>query len=135
MNMQADKLPVADALSRHYWQGTRERKLLIQRCPVTGRYQWYPRAHSLHAPGVAPEWVQASGRGALFTYSVIHRGDGSTPTPYACAVVQLEEGVLFTATLKGVEEGAIRIGMALEVDFEQVGTDLVLPFFRPAAQP
>jgi uncharacterized OB-fold protein len=132
MNINPDKLPVPDALSQHYWQGARERKLMIQRCPVTGKYQWYPRAHSVHSPGATPEWVQASGRGTLFTWSVIHRGDGSVPTPYTCAVVQLEEGVLFTASLQGVEENAIRIGMRLEVDFETVGTDLVLPFFRPA---
>jgi uncharacterized protein len=135
MNIPADKLPVADALSAPYWQACRERKLMLQRCPVTGRFQWYPRAHSVHAPGATPQWVQASGRGTLFTYSVIHRGNGSIPTPYTCAVVQLEEGVLFTATLKGVEEDAIRIGMPVEIDFEQAGTDLVIPFFRPAATP
>lgn len=132
--MNPEKLPVPDALSLHYWQGARERKLMIQRCPVTERYQWYPRAHSLYAAGATPEWVQASGRGVLFTYSVIHRGDGSTTTPYVCAVVQLEEGVLFTATLKGVEEGSLRIGMPVEVDFEQVSPEIVLPFFKSLRQ-
>jgi uncharacterized OB-fold protein len=128
-------LPVPDVLSSRFWQGTRERMLMIQRCPVTGRHQWYPRTHSIHAPGALPEWVRASGRGTLFTWSVIHRGNGTTPTPYTCAVVELEEGVLFTSTLKGVSEGDIRIGMPLEVDFEEAGPDLVLPFFRPVAKP
>jgi uncharacterized OB-fold protein len=130
--MSPDKFPVPDALSRPYWDAARERKLMIQRCPVTGKFQWYPRAHSLYAHGATPEWVQASGRAVLFSYSVIHRGDGTTPTPYTCAVVQLEEGVLFTATLKGIDEAGVRIGMALEVDFEQVSDELVLPFFKPA---
>lgn len=133
--MSPHHLPVPDTLSSHYWQGTREHKLLIQRCPVTGRHQWYPRAHSLHAPGARPEWVQASGRGTLFTWSVIHRGNGTSPTPYTCAVIELEEGVLFTSTLRGVDEQDIRIGLALEVAFEQSGESLVLPVFKPAAKP
>jgi uncharacterized OB-fold protein len=53
--MTAHYIPVPDALSTHYWQGARERKLMIQRCPDTGRHQWYPRAHSLHSPGARPE--------------------------------------------------------------------------------
>lgn len=125
-------LPVPDALSSHYWQGARERKLMIQRCPVTQRYQWYPRAHSVYSPGATPEWVQASGRGRVFTYSVIHRGNGTTPTPYICAVIELEEGILFTSTLRDVEEDAIRIGMPVEVGYEDAGSDFVLPYFRPA---
>ena len=67
--------------------------------------------------------------------AVIHRGNGTTPTPYICAVIELEEGVLFTSTLHGVEEGDVRIGMAVEVNFEQPsGTDFFLPVFRPATQ-
>ena len=124
--------PVTDALSSRFWQGTRERKLMIQRCTATQRPQWYPRSHSMHAPGAPVEWMQASGRGTLFTYSVIHRGNGTTPTPYICAVVELEEGVLFTTTLRGVGDGDIRIGMPLQVDYAEAGPDLVLPFFKPA---
>lgn len=131
--MNPHYLPVPDALSRHFWEGARDRKLMIQRCPVTGRHQWYPRRHSVHAPGAEPQWVQASGRGTLFTYSVIHRGNGTTPTPYICGVIELEEGVLFTSTLHGVEEADVRIGMPVEVDFfKPSGADLVLPVFRPA---
>ena len=132
--MTPHNLPVLDVLSSNYWQGTHERKLMIQRCTVSGRHQWYPRAHSLHAPGAQPEWVQASGRGTLFTWSVIHRGNGTSATPYICAVIELEEGVLFTATLRGVDEQDIRIGMRLEVDFEDAGDNLVLPVFKPAAK-
>jgi uncharacterized OB-fold protein len=125
-------IPVPDALSSRFWQGTRERKLMIQRCSATQRPQWYPRTHSIHAPGAHVEWVQASGRGTLFTWSAIHRGNGTTPTPYVCVVVELEEGVLFTSTLRDVAEADIRIGMPLEVDYDETGTDFVLPYFKPA---
>jgi uncharacterized OB-fold protein len=126
--------PVFDALSRTYWQGVREGKLLIQRCPLTCRYQWYPRAHSIYAPQVEPEWVQASGQGSVFTWSVIHRGNGTRATPYICAVIDLDEGVLFTSTLRDVEEEDVRAGLRVQVDFEEAGPDLVLPVFKPVAK-
>jgi uncharacterized OB-fold protein len=127
--------PVRDETSEPYWQGTQAHRLLIQRCPVTGRYQWYPRAHSLHAPAHAPLWVQASGRGTVFSFTTIHRGNGPRRPPYVCAMVALEEGGLFLSTLRGVDEEHIAIGMPVEVDFERVDDTLTLPFFKPAKAP
>lgn len=130
--MNMNTTPVPDVTSEPYWEAARQRKLMIQRCPVTGRHQWYPRDHSLYVPGAKPEWVAATGRGKVFTYSVIHRGHDGTPTPYVCAVIELEEGVLFTATLKGVAHEKIDIGMPVEVDFEMASDGISLPFFKPA---
>ena len=124
--------PLRDETSEPYWQAARSRKLLIQQCPATGKYQWYPRAHSLHAPEYRPVWVEASGRGTLFSFTVIHRGNGPRRPAYTCAIVELEEGVMFFCTLKGIEEHEIAIGMAVQVDFEQVDDSLTLPFFKPA---
>ncbi|WP_439495529.1 Zn-ribbon domain-containing OB-fold protein, partial [Bosea sp. (in: a-proteobacteria)] len=80
--MTAPTLPVTDTTSDPFWAGARAGKLMIQRCPATLRYQWYPRAHSIHAPGVTPEWVEASGRGSVFSFSTIHRGNGPVAAPY-----------------------------------------------------
>lgn len=124
--------PVRDATSEPYWQAAQSRKLLIQQCPATGKFQWYPRAHSIHAAGEKPLWVEASGRGTVFSFSTIHRGNGPRRPPYTCAVVELDEGVLFLATLKEVPEQDVAIGMAVVVDFETVDDTLTLPFFKPA---
>ncbi|RYZ12512.1 MAG: hypothetical protein EOO24_03035 [Comamonadaceae bacterium] len=127
--------PVRDLTSEPYWQAAQAHRLLIQRCPVTGRHQWYPRAHSLHAPGHAPEWVEASGRGSVFSFTTIHRGNGPRRPPYTCAMVMLEEGVLFVCTLRGIEADRIVIGMPVEVDFEDIDETLTLPYFKPAEAP
>lgn len=124
--------PVTDIDSEPFWQGLAAGRLMIQRCPTTGRHQWYPRGHSIHDPRATPEWVEASGRGEVFSFTVIHRGNTRRP-PYNCALIRLEEGVLMLSSLRGVEEDEMAVGMKVAVDFEAFDEDLRLPVFRPAA--
>ncbi|MDX3808414.1 Zn-ribbon domain-containing OB-fold protein [Bosea thiooxidans] len=128
--MTALSSPVTDIVSDPFWQGTQAGKLLIQRCPMTGRHQWYPRAHSIHAAGATPEWVEASGRGTVFSFSTIHRGNGPVAAPYSCALIMLEEGVLMLSRLDGFAEDEIRIGMAVEAVFTSLPDGTALPLFR-----
>jgi hypothetical protein len=46
--------------------------------------------------------------------------------------VELEEGVRLVSQLKGADSQEVRIGMPVEVFFEDVTEDLTLPMFRPA---
>lgn len=120
--------PVQDAQSQPFWQAAQEGRLLIQRCPATGRFQWYPRAHSLAAPEVAPEWVQASGRARLFSYTVIHKG-GVQKAPYTCVLVQLEEGPLMFS--RCISDAALQVDMPMQVAFVAINDALTLPVFVP----
>lgn len=129
--MTVPTLPVTDTTSDPFWAGAAAGKIMIQRCPASGRYQWYPRAHSIHAPGVTPEWVEASGRGHVFSFSTIHRGNGPVAAPYTCALVQLEEGVLMLSRLDGIAEADMRVGMPVEVVFKDLSDEVALPLFRP----
>lgn len=124
-------IPVPSSLDGPYWEGAKAGKLMLQRCAATGRHQWYPRAHSLHRPGAGIDWVEASGRGVLETYTVVHRSFyPQLKAPYVIAVVRLEEGVLFSGHLIGVAEGDIRICMPLEVTFEKLTDDVSLACFK-----
>ena len=128
--------PVADVDADPFWEAARAGKLLIQRCPVTGRHQWYPRAHSIHAPDAAPEWVEASGRGTVFSFSAIHRGNhGRSEPPYICALIRLDEDVLMLSRLEGVTEDQVRIGMPVEVAYAPFSDDVTLPVFHLARGP
>lgn len=122
--------PVIDIDSAPFWEALKQGRLLIQRCPTTGRYQWYPRAHSIHDPSVSPEWVEARGTGEVFSFTVIHRGNTKRP-PYNCAMIKLDEGVIMLSTLRGIEEEAMKIGQRVRVDFEDLDEEIRLPVFRP----
>lgn len=81
----------------------------------------------------APEWMPASGRGTLYTYTLIHqRFPGfEHATPYNVAVAELDEGVRMTANIVGCANEDLHIGMPLEVVFDDITDDVTLPRFRP----
>jgi uncharacterized OB-fold protein len=49
-------------------------------------------------------------------------------------VVKLEEGPKFISNLVGIEPHEIKIGMPVEVTFERVSEELMIPKFRPRAR-
>src|SRR5262249_41912466 len=61
--------------SEPYWEGTKQKKLLIQYCKATGKYQHFPRPVSIFTGRRRDiEWREASGKGVVFSYTVTHRG-------------------------------------------------------------
>ncbi|MBS1862556.1 MAG: OB-fold domain-containing protein [Actinobacteria bacterium] len=127
--------PVPDVRSKRFWDAAAEGKLLIQRDPRTGDHQWYPRGHCLGDPLIEPEWVEASGRGTLVSFSVIHRGLGKSETPPIYAIVELEEGPWIGTNLLDVDPAAVEIGMPVAVTFEDLGDGMRLAQFKPAGDP
>ena len=65
-------LPQPDHASRHYWEQAAAGQLVVQRCVECGQYQFYPRALCASCAGET-EWVGASGRGTLYTYTIIRQ--------------------------------------------------------------
>lgn len=77
------------------------------------------------------QWVEASGRGCLYSYSVLHKAPApGFQVPLVLAVVELDEGPCMFSNVVGVEMENIRIGMPLQVAFEQVAAGIFLPRFR-----
>jgi len=122
---------VIDNLSAPWWAALREGRLLVQRNPVTGVCQWYPREHCLDDLSTEPQWVQASGHGTVFTYSVIHRGHTRLDAPYVCALIELDEGPLMLSQLHGIALDQITIGMPVSVAFIDLDSTTSLPVFGP----
>lgn len=130
----AKPLPLPDPVNREYWKAAREGRLLIQRCPSCGHRQWYPRALCARC-GADPEWLEASGRGTVHTYTVI-RQQGSPAfkdeLPYVVVMVELEEGPLVFGSMPGTDPEAVAIGMPVEVFFVAAAEDVGVPYWRPA---
>jgi uncharacterized protein len=106
-------LPRRFRFSDPYWEATRDRRLLIQYCTETGRYQFFPRPVSIFTGRPTTEWREVSGRGEVFTYTITRRGPGPFRgfEPYAVANVRLDEGVHIIGNLLGCQLSDIHIGM------------------------
>ena len=127
--------PLADQFSRRYWNLAREGTLLIQRCRECGRYQFYPRGHCAACFAPDPEWVPASGRGRLHTYTTIQRtpnAEFAADCPYVLAIIELDEGPRMTARIIGKADD-IACERRVHAVFTPAGTADVLPNFALAS--
>jgi hypothetical protein len=126
-------LPAPDNASRHYWQSAADGKLVVQRCTTCREFQFYPRALCVSCAGET-EWVDASGRGTLYTYTIIRQNRSpafAALSPYAVGMVELEEGVRMMSNIVDCDVEQLSIGMALEVVLVKAADDVGLPFWRP----
>lgn len=126
-------------VARHWRQrGTRYR-LEGQRNTRTGAVRFPAQPPALGEEPSEWETIRLSGRGTLYSFSVIRQGPAGFEglVPYPVAMVQLEEGPLVTAQLTDCAEADLSIGLALEMVTRQLldtGEDNVLVYgykFRP----
>lgn len=134
--MSYDKpVPVIDPDSAPYWDGAKEGRLMIQRCKKTGQTFLYSRQL---VPGVDDsqvEWIEASGKGEIYSFTVARRPAGPAfagECPYVIASVTLAEGARIMSNVVTDDVEAVKIGMAVEVFFDAVTDDLTIPKFKPA---
>jgi uncharacterized OB-fold protein len=124
--------PAVTELTRPWWDACREGRLLLPRCNDCGRHHFRPEVACMHCFSLNWDWVEATGRGTLYSYSEIHRAPvPGFRTPAVLAIVELEEGVAMLSNVVQCPPGALRIGMSLQVVFETLSGDITLPKFRP----
>ncbi len=121
-----------DSDSRPYWEGLAQGELRIQRCKSCARAVFYPRALCPHCHSDQLEWIVASGKGTIYTYTVAHQGFGpfAADVPFVIALVELEEGARMMSRILDAPRERVTIGAAVSVTFEGTGEDLTLPYFR-----
>lgn len=125
--------PVVNHDTKFWWDGAREGHLLIQRCSNCKTLRHPPVAMCPECLSLEWETVEASGKGVLYSYVVVHHPAApGFAAPYAVGLVELEEGTRVVTNIVQVDPSELRIGMSLQLDFEQVDDELTVPQFRPA---
>lgn len=127
-------LPKPDRDSEYYWAAASRHELVIQQCDACGEYRFYPRMVCPSCMSTDFQWRQSSGRGVVYSFTVIHRPP--TPAfkdevPYVLALIDLSEGVRMMTNVIGCDPATVKIGMPVKVTFEDVSQDLSLPKFLP----
>ena len=120
--------------TQHYWDGTRQGELRLQRCDACAKIYFPPRPFCPECGSRQVRVIKASGKGRLYSYVIHHRPvPGFTP-PYAIAVVELDEGPRLMTNIVDCPQTpeALQLDMALEVAFEKLDDEITLPLFRPA---
>lgn len=130
--MSERPLPVIDDETRPFWDAAREGRLSIQRCGACGRHVFYPRSGCPHCHEGRLEWVDASGRGEVHSYTVAHRPAGpwfGDRVPYVVALIDLDEGVRMLGGVRVDDVESVRVGQRVRVAFEDAG-DVSIPVWE-----
>ena len=102
-------LPYPGPDDQAFWEGTKRHELLIQRCTGCGALRFWGKPMCAECNSFDSEAV-----------------------PYTVVVVQLDEGSRLTSNLVNSEPEAIRVGLPVEVVFDDVTPEITLPKFRLA---
>jgi len=129
--------PAPTPLTAPYWAACQRRELALQRCRGCGTFVHFPEptCPSCHRDELAFEPV--SGRGTVHTFTVVHRsfapGYGDR-TPYVLAWIDLAEqpGLRAFGNVLGCPPDEVRIGLPVEVCFEELPGFGLVPNFRAA---
>ena len=127
-------IPAPDETGRPFWEGAAQGELRVQRCTDCGHRQHYPRKICTRCGG-DPVWEPASGRGQVYTFTVV-RQYGMPPfrdeLPYVVAMIELEEGVRMMGNITDVDPDEVKIGMPVEAYAIIAEEGIGIPCWRPA---
>ena len=128
-------LPELEGHAREFYGFCKQRELRFQRCTGCRAWRHVPREMCAVCGSMEWEWERASGRGSVFTWTVVGRAlhpAFQEDTPYAPVVVEMEEGVRLLSQVVDCPPEALEIGMPVEVVFDDVTDEVTLPRFRRA---
>lgn len=123
--------------TKPFWDGLKQGKLMLPKCNDTGQVFFYPRAVSPFTGSRNLSWVQASGRGKLFSFEILHRAfvrDVKVPLPYILAMVELDEGPRLLSNLINIapDPKLLKCDMPVEIVYHKLTDDVTIPLFQPA---
>ena len=123
--------------AKPYWDGLNEGKLLLPKCDECDEPFFYPRIACPHCHSRNISWIQASGKGKLYSFQIAYRSLNPAfkiKPPYILAMVELEEGPRLMSNLVNIEPDVevIKCDMPLEVVYEKQTDDITIPLFQPA---
>ena len=128
-------LPAIDDLTRPFWHAAAQHRLMIQRCQECNYFNHPPRPLCDACLSQRLEFVPVSGRGTVYSYTVMHQPNIAgfeKEVPYINVLVELDEQprLFMVSYLPISEREKIRIGGRVEVTFEKIDDEVTLPQFR-----
>jgi len=119
-------------ISKPFWNACRAHRLIMQKCDDCGEMNFYPVYICTTCGSERLDWTELSGRGRIHSITVVHRPAApvfASSTPYALALVKVDEGPIMMSNIVGPNALKARIDDPVEVQFEDIG-DVTLPRFR-----
>jgi uncharacterized OB-fold protein len=120
--------PHPHADTQPFWDAANAGKLLLKKCQACGKLHYYPRARCPQCLSDKTEWVEAVGRGKIYTFAIVRTG----PVPYVTAMVTLDEGITMLTSIVDCDMDRLAIGQAVRLVFKPSEGGQAVPMFTPA---
>ncbi|MFC1816644.1 Zn-ribbon domain-containing OB-fold protein [Thermodesulfobacteriota bacterium] len=120
-----------------FYESLRSHKLKLLRCKTCDAWYWpaaYCRDHNTEPYGGNMQWVETSGKGKVFVFSIHYWNFDPAfkdDVPYVLALVETKEGPLIPTSITGCDPKEVHIGMPVQVVFEDIDEQFTLPRFEP----
>lgn len=105
--------PMTSPGNAPFWEAAAEGRLLLKRCQDCGKIYFYPRPLCPFCASERTEWLQATGRGEIYTLTTVKKWEVKA----AIAFVQLEEGPRIQALVADADPASLRIGDKVVAQF------------------
>lgn len=118
-----------------FWDSLAEHGVKVQKCDDCGTYRYAPKEICNRCYSAGYSWSPVSGRGTVYTYTVVHRAP--TPAyqddaPYTLVHVEMEEGFRMVGILTGPEPQSVAVGQPVRATYRQLSPDWTILEFEPA---
>ncbi len=114
-------LPQPNAITQRFWSSCAAGRFVFQHCCKCSHRQFPPRLACTRCHNADLDWREASGRGTVYSCTVVHRApldSFKADVPYVIAIIELEEGVRAMVNVRVPDSASVTIGMPIEIFFE-----------------
>lgn len=127
MTTPLDPQTLGNPETGQFWQAAaNDGQFLIKYCPSCARHHWYPRAHCPHCGASETQWVEASGKGSVYSYTVLRRA-GERIVAY----VTLDEGPTMFTNVVDCAPDDVLIGQRVVARFRSETDGTATVVFAP----
>ncbi|MEI8400276.1 MAG: OB-fold domain-containing protein [Alcaligenaceae bacterium] len=134
--------PVNPLSSHQYWESLRSQGFSLPQCQACKAFHFYLRPACPACLSLDIKAVQASGRGSVYSFSIVYRAPSAAfekDVPYVVAIVATDEGPHLMTRLVKVKPENVAIGMRVVVNgwrtrdepTERVSDGVAPPLFEP----
>ena len=137
---QSKPLPDITDLTRPFWTAAKNGQLVLQKCQRCATFNFHPKPWCIECGSRELKWTAAKPSGTVYSYTVSRTVAMNSPAwaaemPLILCLIDLDDGARLYGQVTGCRAEDIRIGMRVDVHFEDISDEAGIPKFRPALQP
>ncbi len=139
--LSADKpLPAITDQTQPFWSAAKNRKLVLQRCQRCATFNFHPKPWCIECGSRELAWTAAKPFGTVYSHTVsrtvaMNFQGWAADLPVVLCLIDLDDGARMYAQLTDCPPEDLRIGLRVEVYFEDISDEAAIPKFRPVQYP